>query len=152
MRIVKQLSVFLINQPGRLAAVASALAKEKINITALTLMDSTEHGVLRVVAEEPERAKKVLERIDCPVTETEVLCVELPNRPGAFASVAQELGSAHINIDYAYVTAGAPGGKTLGIFKVPFLQKAAEVLESRLRRKGDRATEASSPRYRTAHR
>ena len=130
MKIAKQLSVFLINQPGKLASITSALAKEKINISALTLMDSTEHGVLRLVTEEPDRARKVLTKTDCPVTDTDILYMELPNRPGAFAAVAERLAREHINIDYAYCTSGAPGGKTIGIFKVPLLQKAMEVLRS----------------------
>ena len=142
MRIAKQLSIFLINQPGRLAAVSGALAKEKINILALTLMDTTEHGVLRIVVEDGAKARKVLEKIDCPVTETDVLLLELPNRPGAFASVAEELAGAHINIDYAYCTAGAPGGKTIGIFKVPLLQKAMEILNA----EGFKHSERNLPR------
>lgn len=134
MRVAKQLSVFLINQPGRLAGVSSALAREKINITALTVMDSSEHGVLRLVTDEAERAAKILQKNGCPVTETEVLLLELPNRPGAFAQVAQKLAEAHINVDYAYCTAGAPGGKTTAIFKIPFIEKAMRILGGEGRR------------------
>lgn len=134
MRIAKQLSVFLINQPGRLATVSSALAKDKINVTALTVMDSTENGVLRLVTDDGVKARRCLERAGCAVTETDVLLTELPNRPGAFASVAKTLAEAHLNIDYAYCTAGAPGGKTTAIFKVPFLEKALHVLGGNARR------------------
>ncbi len=134
MRVAKQLSVFLINQPGRLANVSAALAKDKVNITALTLMDSTEHGVLRLVTDEADKARKSLEKNGCSVTETDVLLLELPNRPGAFASVAKTLAESHLNIDYAYCTAGAPGGKTTAIFKVPFLEKALKVLDGSGRR------------------
>lgn len=129
MRIQTQLSVFLINEPGRLATLTHALAREKVNIMALTLMDSTEHGVLRLVVEDAERARKALERLGFQVSTTEVVAAEMPNRPGALAVLAERLADAHINIDYAYVTSGAPGGKSLCIFKVPYLQKAVEVLE-----------------------
>ena len=129
MRILTQLSVFLINEPGRLATLTHALGKEKINIVALTLMDSTEHGVLRLVVDEPQRAQKALERLGFQISVTEVVSTEVPNRPGALAQLAERLADAHINIDYAYVTSGAAGGKTLCVFKVPFLQKAMEVLE-----------------------
>ncbi len=150
MRIAKQLSIFLINQPGRLAAVSASLAKEKINITALTVMDSTEHGVLRLVAEEPERALKVLEKNGCSVTQTDILLLELPNRPGAFASVAKILAESHINIDYAYCTSGAPGGKTTAIFKVPFIEKAIKILAGNSRRPEHDAAVPKSQR--AAHR
>ena len=132
MRIIPQISVFLINAPGRLATLTHALAKEKVNVAALTLMDSTEHGVLRLVVDNSERALKLLERLGFQVSTTDVLEVEMPNRPGSLATVAQALAEAHINIDYAYATSGAPGGRTLCVFKVPYLRKAIEALEKAL--------------------
>ena len=132
MRIITQISVFLINAPGRLATLTHALAKAKVNVVALTLMDSAEHGVLRLIADEPGRALKVLERLGFQVSTTDVLEVEMPNRPGSLATVAQALAEAHINIDYAYATSGAPGGHTLCVFKVPYLRKSIEALEKAL--------------------
>jgi hypothetical protein len=125
-----QFSVFLVNKPGVLAQVTRALADEKVNIVALTLVDSQEHGVLRVVATDAGRARQVLTRLNLPMTETEVLSIELSNRPGALADVAGLLGSAHININYAYVTSGAPGGRTTGILKVADPKKAEHVLKT----------------------
>src|SRR5262245_33909529 len=124
-----QFSVFLVNKPGVLAQVTGALATEKVNLIAVTLVDSQEHGVLRIVAEKPEEARKVLTKLNLPMTETEVLCVDLPNRPGALADVATLLGKNHININYAYVTSGAPGGRTTGVFKVADQAKALHVLK-----------------------
>ena len=80
-----QFSVFLVNKPGVLAQVTGALAAEKINLVAMTLVDSQEHGVLRMVIENPAEARQVLKKLNLPMTETEVLCVDLPNRPGALA-------------------------------------------------------------------
>src|SRR6266850_5892951 len=96
-----QFSVFLVNKPGVLAQVTGALAAEKINLLAMTLVDSQEHGVLRMVIENPADARAVLKKLNLPMTETEVLCVDLPNRPGALADVATLLGKNHININYA---------------------------------------------------
>ncbi len=124
-----QFSVFLVNKPGVLAQVTSALAKAKINLIAVTLVDSQEHGVLRLVPESAASAREVLARLNLPMTETEVLCVDLPNRPGALANVATQLGHAHININYAYVTSGAPGGRTTGVFKVADQSKASHLLK-----------------------
>ncbi len=136
MKIITQLSAFLINEPGRLATLTHALAKEKVNISALTMMDSTEHGVLRLVVDDPERAVKTLERLGFQISTTDVIAVEMPNKPGSLATLAEKLAEAHINIDYAYATSGAPGGRTVCIFKVPYLQKAMEVLQKGLFREG----------------
>ena len=81
-RTAIQFSVFLVNKPGILAQVTQALADEKVNIVAMTLVDSQEHGVLRLVGEEPKIARAVLAKLNLPMTETEVLCVDLPNQAG----------------------------------------------------------------------
>jgi hypothetical protein len=124
-----QFSVFLVNKPGVLAQVTRALADEKINIVAMTLVDSQEHGVLRLVAENPNAARAVLAKLNLPMTETEVLCVDLPNQSGALADVATLLGQNHININYAYCTSGAPGGRTTGVFKTGDHGKAQKLME-----------------------
>ena len=125
----QQFSVFLVNKPGVLAQVTSALATAKVNLVAMTLVDSQEHGVLRMVAENPNQTREVLKKLNLPMTETDVICLDMPNRPGALADVATLLGENHININYAYVTSGAPGGRTTGIFKVADLTKAQHVLK-----------------------
>ena len=146
MRVMTQFSIFLVNKPGVLAQVMSALAREKVNVTALTLMDSSEHGVLRLVCEEPDRARAALARSHDRFTETEVLALELTNEPGAFAHAAEKLAAAHININYAYCTGGAPGGKTTAIFKVADLKKALRVLKpAKAVRKEPRQAVRSSP-------
>ena len=130
--VQSQFSVFLVNKPGVLAQVTKALAQEKVNVTAMTLVDSQEHGVLRFVAEDAPATRQVLQQLNLPMTETEVLCLDLPNRPGALADVAGLLGENHININYAYCTSGAPGGRTTGVFKVADLKKAQHVLKKQL--------------------
>jgi hypothetical protein len=134
-RVQTQFSVFLVNKPGVLAQVTRALAEEKLNMLAMTLVDSQEHGVLRFVVEHTGHAREVLKKLGLPTTETEVLQLELSNRPGALADVAGLLGENHININYAYVTSGAPGGRTTGIFKVADLNKAQRVLKTAPKRR-----------------
>jgi hypothetical protein len=128
MRLETQLSVFLVNKPGVLGQVCNTLADVKVNIVALTMMDSSEHGVLRLVVEDTDKARAALSAINVPITETEVLCVEMDNRAGTMAEVCRKLGDAHINIAYAYCTTGARGGKTVGVFKVADNKKALKVL------------------------
>lgn len=129
MLIQTQFSIFLVNKPGVLASVTGHIARAKINLMALTLMDSMEHGVLRVVTDNSDECRKVLGKAHDRWTETEVIVLELSNEPGAFAHVAQVLADAHINISYAYCTGGAPRGRTRAVFKVADIKKAQKVIE-----------------------
>ena len=130
MYIAPQFSVFMVNKPGVLALALGEFAKAKINITAITMMDSAEHGVMRVVFENPDKAREVLSRLNMPYNETDVLCVNLANKSGALATVAEKLAKGHINISYAYCTAGAKGGRTTGVLKVSDVNKAMKLLEN----------------------
>ncbi|MHC4536593.1 MAG: ACT domain-containing protein [Planctomycetota bacterium] len=129
MYITTQFSIFMVNKPGVLAQVLSEFARSKINVIAMTMMDSVEHGVMRVVFTAPEKAKEVLAKLNMPHNETEVLCITLDNKSGALATVAEKLAKSHINISYAYCTAGAKGGRTTGILKVADVKKAMKLLQ-----------------------
>jgi len=128
MRIDTQFSIFLINKPGVLALVTGALAKARVNLLALTLMDTGEHGVLRIITDDADTTRKVLGSAHDRWTETEVLVLELDNRPGAFAAAAGKLAEEHVNITYAYCSAGGRGGRTTAAFKITDLKKAQKVL------------------------
>lgn len=128
-KVTRQFSVFMVNKPGVLARILGEFANAKINVTAMTMMDSVEHGVMRVVFASPDKAKKAFEKINMPYNETEVLCVNLVNKAGAFAAVAEKLARNHINISYAYCTAGAKGGRTTAVLKVADVKKAMKVLQ-----------------------
>lgn len=130
MYIASQFSVFMVNKPGVLALALSEFAKAKVNITAITMMDSAEHGVMRVVFEKPEKAKEILSKLNMPYNETDVLCVDLANKSGELAVVAEKLSKGHVNISYAYCTAGGKGGRTTGVLKVSDVKKAMKLLEN----------------------
>lgn len=129
MHLDTQFSIFMVNKPGVLARILTALAAEKVNIIAMTMMDSMEHGVMRLVGSGSPRIREVLNKLNLQFSETEVLCVNLPNKAGAFADVTEKLSTAHINISYAYCTAGARGGRTTGVLKVADVKKAMKVLQ-----------------------
>ncbi len=129
MYIAPQFSIFMVNKPGVLAQVLGEFARAKINVIAMTVADSVEHGVLRIVVAAPERAKEVLLKLNMPYNQTEVLCVNLANKAGAFAAVAEKLARKHINISYAYCTAGAKGGRTTGVLKIADVNKAMRILQ-----------------------
>ncbi len=149
MAVAIQFSIFLVNKPGVLAQVTTALAKAKVNLVALTLVDSSEHGVLRIVCEDPDKARKILARTHDRFTETDVLTLDLTHQPGAFAVTAQLLAENHINISYAYCTGGAPGGKTTAVFKVADLKKAQKLLKpAKPAKNSGRGTVKRSPKRR----
>lgn len=128
MEVRKQVTVFLENKPGRLARVLSALAEAKVNLVALTVMDRTEHSVLRLVTDDEAGTIKVLTTLNVQHAETDVLAVDLRNQPGALARVCEILAAEHINIDYAYCSSGGRNGRVFGIFRVSNLEKAQRVL------------------------
>ena len=128
MQTTKQITVFLENKPGRLANVLAALAAEKINITALSVMDKHEHSVLRLTTDNPSQTTQVIQRLNTPFTEADVLLVELKNQPGALSHICEVLAAEHINIDYAYCSSGGRNGKVFGIFRVSNAEKAMRVL------------------------
>ena len=122
MHITQQFSIFMINKPGVMAKVLGEFAEKKINIIAMTVMDSAEQAVMRVVFGSPEKARQILDKLNLPYSEASVLSMTLNNESGALATVAEKLGKNHINIIYAYCTAGARGGRTTGI--LPVFRKA----------------------------
>jgi hypothetical protein len=139
METVKQFSVFLVNRPGVLAHTCEALAKSKVNIVAFTLMDSAEQGVLRVVSNDEQETRAALQKLGAQFVESDVLLIDLPNRPGALARVARELAEAKINIEYAYASTPT-GNKAIAIVRTGNLTKATKVLAARPRPKRAPAT------------
>jgi hypothetical protein len=151
METTKQVSVFLENKPGRLANVLRALEKQKVNVTALTVMDSHEHSVLRLVTSDLPRTVAVFKELSTPYTETEVLLVELRNQPGALAHLCEVLAGEHINIDYCYCSSGGRNGKVYGIFKVSNSEKAVRVLGGGNNHAPKKRAEKRPPRDRRAY-
>ena len=145
MELVTQFSVFLVNKPGVLAQVTRQIAQAKTNVTAMTMTDSSEHGVLRLVGADPGKLRTALAELNLPTTETDVLLVTMANRTGALADVCQKLATAHINISYAYCTTGASGGKTKAVFKVADTKKAMKVLKEKVPKHRDMKSKLRRP-------
>ncbi len=115
---IKQISVFLENKKGRLLEATEALAKAGINIRALSIADTSEFGILRLIVPEPERAKEVLETSNFSVRETEVIAVGVPDRPGGLASILSILNNAEINVEYVYAFVQKSGEKAVVVLKI----------------------------------
>jgi hypothetical protein len=151
MKVETQFSVFLANKPGVLSQVCNQLAAAKVNILALSMMDSSEHGVMRFIADDAARTRRALIRLNLPTTETDVISMELPNRPGALADVCDRLSNHHVNVNYAYCTGGSGAGrngKTSVVLKVADTKKAQKVLEQPRARRRDGATAIRRPTVR----
>lgn len=129
MPIVTQFSVMLENRPGALAEACSELAAKAVNIQAFMAPDVRGTGAVRLVANNPETARKVFEAIGAKFGEEPVLAVRLSDRPGALGRVTRKLAEHNINIEYAYgsIEKGAP--KALVILAVSELEKAAGLLK-----------------------
>lgn len=137
---VTQFSVFMINKPGVLQHVCHQLAQAKVNIVALTMMDSMEQGVLRIVADDVPKTREVLKGLEIPISETDVLVVPMPNHPGAIADICSRLAESKCRVSYAYCTTGARGGKTTGIFKVGNMARAVKTLTTSPAKRRKRGT------------
>jgi hypothetical protein len=123
MDIAKQLSVFLANTPGALSEVCEELARRK-----LTISDTVDHAVVRMIVSDTARALRIFEERGTLAIENEVLMIDGDNRPGSLASIAQKLSKAKINIEYAYL-ATSPGSKRgLAILRPSNVKKALEIL------------------------
>ncbi|OGW84929.1 MAG: hypothetical protein A3C35_05475 [Omnitrophica bacterium RIFCSPHIGHO2_02_FULL_46_11] len=105
MPIQKQLSVFLPNRPGMLARISSILAEADVNILALSVHDTVDNAVVRLVLDNPTKALLLLEQEELYIMEQNVVILAVDNQPGTLARIAQKLSHADINIQYAYCTA-----------------------------------------------
>ncbi|MCE5295628.1 MAG: acetolactate synthase [Euryarchaeota archaeon] len=99
---IKQLSIFSENKPGRIAAVAKAMKEECINILAFSIAEGAGYGVIRVIVDSPVRALERLQRDGFVVRFTDVLAVEMADRPGGLYDLTEMLSEAGVNIEYAY--------------------------------------------------
>jgi len=127
---VKQLSIFLENQSGRLAEVMGALGSENINIRALSLADTSGFGILRLIVNDIAKAHEVLKGKGFTVRETDVIAVEVPDRPGGLAGILQALASKAINIEYMYAFVEKSGQNAVVIFRIEQIDEAIQALKT----------------------
>ena len=104
-KVEKQLSIFLENRPGGLAKICGTLSEAGINILALTIHDTVDHAIIRLLADRPVKALLILEQLGLYILESDVIVMDLDNQPGALGEVARKLARADINIEYAYCSA-----------------------------------------------
>ena len=125
---VEQLSIFLENKTGRLAEVTQALSKAGINIRALSLADTSEFGILRLIVDDHEKAKTILKEQSFTVGRTHVVAVQVEDRPGGLDNILHLLSDNGINVEYMYAFVQAANKSALLILRFDKTDKALEVL------------------------
>lgn len=125
---INQISVFLANRTGQLAQICTTLAENDISIVTLSLADTTDFGIVRMIVSDHEKARDILTAAGHVVKVTPVFAVTVPDTPGGMAGVAQKLSAAGCDIEYCYAFAFHHGEKAVLVFRFADSEKAAAVL------------------------
>ncbi|MGA2378892.1 MAG: ACT domain-containing protein [Spirochaetia bacterium] len=126
---VKQISVFLENKKGRLAEVTKTLFHEKINIRALSLADTADFGVLRIIVDNPERSLTVLKSHGFVAQVTEVIAVEVEDRPGGLSQILEVLDQDNVNVEYMYAYVEKSRENAIVICRIDDRERSLQILE-----------------------
>ena len=124
--LIKQLSIFLENKSGRFTEIANILGNAGINMTAFTVAENSDFGILRIIVSDPDKAKDILREARFAVSVTDVVCLQCPNVPGSLAKAMGILTEANIFIEYMY--AFTFGQAALVFIRPDNLEKCIEVL------------------------
>ena len=127
---VKQISVFLENKSGHLYDVCECLARGQINIRALSIAETADYGVLRLIVSNPDEAREILSKNGFTVSETDVIAVEVPDEPGGLARVLKSLFDAGVNIEYLYCFVEKSGESAVVVFRLEEIDRGVETLKS----------------------
>ena len=126
--LIKQISVFVENKPGRLAEITGVIADSGIDIRALSIADTTDFGILRLIVDKPETAEKALRDAGLTVSVTNVIAIGIDDVPGSFASAMKTLAGAGIDVEYMYAFISRDTKKAYVILRVGDNEKAGQVL------------------------
>ena len=126
---VKQISVFLENKSGRLAMVTKVLGNNGINIRALSIADTADFGILRLIVDDPDKACQILKANEFTVSETEIIAVQVPDKPGGLGGILETLEECKVNIEYMYAFVGRSGENAVVVFRVEDIDRAIKLLQ-----------------------
>jgi hypothetical protein len=126
---IKQISVFFENKPGRLGEVTKVLADAGINLRAISIADTAEFGILRLIVNDWEKAAEALNKASFITRITNVAAVEIEDKPGSLAKVMDIFKTANVNIEYLYASLEGKQGKAVVIFKLKDHDKGLRLIE-----------------------
>ena len=127
---IKQLSIFVENKSGRLAEITAIIAKAGIDIRALSVADTTNFGILRLIVDKPDEAEAALKAAGLTVSLTSVIPIGIPDQPGGFAAAAKALADAEIDVKYMYAFISRDQGRACVILRVEDNDAAIAALQS----------------------
>ena len=127
--VVKQVSVFLENKSGRIYEVCKLLGEHNINIRAISIADSADFGILRMIVNDPDKAKDVLRENRHTVSITPVIAVKVPDKPGGLSEILKVLSEYNVNVEYVYGFFEKSGENAIIIFRVDEINKTLEIFE-----------------------
>lgn len=125
---VKQLTVFVENKSGRVSDILDALGKANIDISALSIADTSDYGLMRMITDEPQKAKEILDGVGVAVKITDALAVPIENRPGGLADVMKRLKDGGVSVEYLYAFVGRKDGGALVVLKTDDNEKAEKII------------------------
>ena len=125
---VKQLTIFVENKSGRVSDILEALGNAGIDISALSIADTSDYGLMRMIVDDPEKAKEVLLSAGVVVKITDALAVPIADRPGGLASVMKKLKEHSLSVEYLYAFVGHRDGGALVVMKTDDNEKAESIL------------------------
>jgi len=128
--LVEQIAVFLENKSGRLAEITAVLAENNVNIRALSVADTADFGILRLIVDKVEKATSVLKESGFTVGQTSVIAVEVEDKTGGLAKVLKCLHSAEINVEYMYAFVNKTGANAVLIFRFEKMEEAIAILKN----------------------
>lgn len=127
--MIDQVTVFLENRKGRLASLCRALGDAGVSMHAMTVADTTDYGIVRIIADSPQKARETLIEAGFRATLTKVLAVAVPNRAGALADLLEALDRAEINVEYAYCFA-IEGDMAIDVLRIEGEGNVRETIEA----------------------
>lgn len=127
---IKQISLFLENKPGHLSAICRTLAEAKINIVTLSLADTQQFGIVRLIVEEWERARQTLEQAGFVVNVRDVVAAAVADKPGGMAALLDVIEAARVNIEYMYAFAFRRGREAVLVFRFDQPEQAVAALKA----------------------
>ena len=127
--LIKQISAFVENKPGRLAKITKILAENNINIRALSIADTTDYGILRLIVNDPESSVKILKDNGITASLTDVIAIGIDDKPGGLSLSMQILYDVNVTVEYMYAFIGTSKDKAVVVLRVDNIEKAVKALE-----------------------